>query len=129
MQILSELPHHAIDPYKPILKDLVEKLIEEQTLTRCCDRRRMLLIMTDRLYCNIDGRIFRLLSTLSEIQRILYLDDNHRTAKEILRLHNSAFEHFTLMRDIFDTSNLSKGMSRDKLYGKYLHNLLVHSPI
>ena len=67
--------------------------------------------------------------TLSEIQRILYLSDEFRSPKEILRLHNSCFEHYVLLKEVFKLSNLSSGMTRDRLFGKYAHNLTVHAPI
>ena len=37
---------------------------------------------------------------MAEIQRILYLDESGRTAQEILRLHNSCFQHFYLLREV-----------------------------
>ena len=67
--------------------------------------------------------------TLPEIQRILYLSDEFRSPKEILRLHNSCFEHYVLLKEVFKLSNLSSGMTRDRLFGKYAHNLTVHAPI
>ena len=81
------------------------------------------------MYYKIDDDVHRLLRTLSEIQRILYLGDDFRTPKEILRLHNVCFEHFILLKKLIRIEKLSAKMTRDKLYGKYKHNLLVHSPL
>ena len=67
-----------------------------------------------------------LLRTLTEIQRILYLPDEYRTATQVLRLHNSCFEHYVLMKEFFSGKLLS--VTRDRLFGKYMHNLLVHAP-
>ena len=77
----------------------------------------------------IDGKVHKLLRTLCEIQRILYLGEEYRTPKEILRLHNACFEHFILFKEIFNVDNLSAKMTRNKLFGKYQHNLLVHAPL
>ena len=128
--VVTELPHHVKDPNdKEMIKNLVDALKNEKTLLRCCDKRRILLILCRKLQYKVDGNVFKLLATLAEIQRILYLPDDSRTAKTILRLHNSCFEHFVLMKQVFNLSNLSSGMSRDKLFGKYFHDLMSHGPI
>ena len=95
---------------------------------RCCDRRKILLHYTQCLYQKIDGKVHRILNTLSEMQRILYLGDDFRTAKEILRLHNCSFEHFILLKDVVCIKKLSEKMTRDRFFGKYQHNLCVHAP-
>ena len=64
---------------------------------RCCNWRKILLVLTLSLN-DIDGKVLRLLKTLSEVQRILYLRDDQRTAVEVLRLHNSCFEHYILKK-------------------------------
>ena len=127
--ILLELPHHLTEPHRGEVERDVKLLTKEKDLLRCCDKRRMLLILTENLEHKIDGKVHRLLKSLSEIQRILYLGDDFRTPREILRLHNCCFQHFVLMKELFDLSELSAAMTRDRLFGKYQHNLLVHSPI
>ena len=92
----------------------------------CCDRKKMLLVMT----LSLDGigrKVLRLLKTLSEVQMILYLCDDQRTAVEVHRPHNSCFEHYILMKEIFRDKLIA--LTRERLYGKYIHNLLVHAPI
>ena len=84
--------------------------------------------MTQYLHLKIDGKVHRFLKSLCEIQRILYLGDDFRTPKQILRLHNACFEHFVLLKDIIQVKNLKK-LTRGKFFGKYKHNLLVHAPI
>ena len=123
--ILEELPHNLSHPRKTQFSDMLTTLKLEKEKKRCCDWRKMLLVLTQTLY----GKIHKLLNTLSEIQRILYLGDDFRTPQEILRLHNSCFEHFILSKEVFKMPRLSAGMTRDKPFGKYAHNLLVHAPI
>ena len=89
---------------------------------------KILLQLTQKLHYEIDGGVHRLLRSSSEIQIILYLGDDFRTSKEILRLHNVCFEHFIILKKIMPIPIESK-MTRYKLYGKYEHNLLVHAPI
>ena len=85
--------------------------------------------MTHFLCYKINGKVNKLLKTLPEMQRILYLGDDMRTSKNILRLHNCAFEHFILLKDVIPRENLSDKISRDRLFGKYQHNLCVHAPL
>ena len=59
----------------------------------------------------------------------MYQGDGLRIAKNILRLHNCCFEHFVLLRKILPIKNLSDKMTRDRFFGKYQHNLCVHSPL
>ena len=82
-----------------------------------------MLLLTKNLYYKIDGDVHRLLRTLSEIQRILYLGDDFRTPKEILRLRNVCFEHFILLKKLIRIEKLSAKMTRDKLYGMYLNTI------
>ena len=112
--ILLELPNHLQLDDKIKINEMLDALNAEKEKKRCCDRR---------------GDVHRFLRTLSEIQRILYLGDDFRTPKEILRLHNVCFEHFVLLKKLIQIKKLSAKMTRDKLYGKYKHNLLVHAPL
>ena len=125
--LLEELPHHMSENDKSKITEILIVYNAEKEQKRCCDRRKILVTLTHALYGKINGKIHRLLKTLSEIQRILYLNDEFRTPKEILRLHNCCFEHFVLLNNVigFELQNIS----RDKLYGKYMHNLLVHAPL
>ena len=128
--VVTELPHHVKDTNeKLVVKNLVESLKQEKNMLRCCDKRRILLILAQTLKYKVNGNISSLLLTLAEIQRILYLHDDFRTAQCILRLHNQCHQHFVLMKEVFDISHLSSGMTRDKLYGKYCHDILSHAPI
>ena len=129
--VLKQLPNFIEnETHKVKYVDLFEALSSEKDRKRCCDWRRILLVMTLQLYQQINGKIHKLLRTLSEIQRILYLDEDSRTTKQILRLHNSCFEHYILMKEIFsDDRKFSENFTRQKLFGKYSHNLNVHAPI
>ena len=58
----------------------------------------------------------------------MYLSDDFRTPKEVLRLNNCCFEQFVLLKAIINLEKLVN-VSRDKLFGKYPHNILVHAPV
>ena len=127
--ILEELPNHLKGDDKNKINEMLKVYYAGKDKKRCCDRRKILLQLTQNLYHKIDGKAHKVIKTLSEIQRILYLGDDLRTPKQILRLHNSCFEHFVLLKDVIPIKNLSEKMTRDRFYGKYKHNLLVHAPI
>ena len=92
--ILEELPTHLNNGDKVKFTEMIEIYKAEKEKKRCCDKRKILLQLTQNLCDEIDGLVHKLLRTLSEIQRILYLGDDFRTPKEILRLHNTCFAHF-----------------------------------
>lgn len=71
--------------------------------------------------------IMTLVSSLVEIQRIHYLPTLQRTPKQILRLHNMSFLHAISCKRIIG-GQPSKLTAR-KLYGRYWHANIVHSPI
>ena len=126
--ILVELPNHIKSEGKVKMIELLAVLNKEKETKRCCDKRKILLQVTKCLQYKIDGNVYKLLRTLCEMQRTLYLGDDFRTPKEILRLHNASFEHFVLLKKLINLEKLSSKMTRDKLYGKYKHNLLVRAP-
>ena len=127
--ILEELPNHLKADDKNKMNEMLKVYYADKDKKRCCDKRKILLQLAQNLYHKIDGKAHKLIKTLSEIQRILYLGDDLRTPNQILRLHNSCFEHFVLLKDVISINKLSEKMTRDRFYGKYKHNLLVHAPI
>lgn len=67
----------------------------------------------------------KLLTTLVEMQSLLYADEAKRTSKSILRFYNLSFIHAVEMRKLF--KNPKKLTSR-KMFGQYHHALTVHAP-
>ena len=51
--------------------EMVETHKAEKEKKRCCDKRKILLQLTQNLHYEIDGCVHRSLRSLSEIQRIL----------------------------------------------------------
>ena len=68
-----------------------------------------------------------ILDTLAEIQNLLYAYDEKRTPRTVLRLHNLTFWHAVMLRVIFGTK--MKHITTCKLYGKYFHGIISHSPL
>ena len=75
--LLVELPNHVKLQDKEKIEKLLNVLNSEKSKKRCCDKRRMLLILAKELHLKIDGNVDKISSSSSEIQRILYLDDDH----------------------------------------------------
>ena len=91
------------------------------------DKRKMLLYVFVNLYGKVTNKVILLLRSLADIQKIVYLKETNRISQNILRLHNSCYMHFVLLREIIGF-NLVK-VTREKLYGKNSYNLLVHAPL
>ena len=68
---------------------------------------------------------YELLSTLCEIQEILYQNESDRTIQTILRLHNVTFKHFLIMHRQLDQPS---SLTPRKLSGQYFHSLTIHAP-
>ena len=93
--VIEELPSHCSPADAKIINSHIAIYKAEKDKKRCCDKRLFLLQLTKCIYRKVNGKLYKMLKTLTEIQRILYLKDDFRTPKQILRLHNSCFEHFT----------------------------------
>ena len=56
------------------------------------------------LFVNLSGKatnkVILLLKSLAGIQKIVYLKETNRISQNILRLHNSCYMHFVLLREI-----------------------------
>ena len=59
----------------------------------------------------------QLLKSLAEIQEILNTSEKYGNPQKVLRLSNICHQHFAQCCDFF------------KLFGKYFHNISIHSPI
>ena len=82
--LLQELPYHVSERDKEKIEIILDLYYNEKDQKRCCDKRKILLTLTLGLNGHINGDVHRLLLTLSEVQRILYLSDEHRTPREVL---------------------------------------------
>ena len=103
--LLVELPNHIRPEDRSKMTRLLGILNKEKVVKRCCDKRKILLQVMKGLQYETDGNVHKLLGTLCEIRRILYLVDDFRTPKEILRLHNVCFQHFVLLKNMIKVEN------------------------
>ena len=66
LNVFEELPCHLKTDDKVIFTEALEVYKSEKERKRCCDKRKILLQMTDDLHYKIDGYVHQLLATLSK---------------------------------------------------------------
>lgn len=69
-------------------------------------------------------KIQTLLDSLTELSKLLYLPAQSRSPKLVLRLHNQAFIHAMICKDIIGQP---KSLTSRKFYGRYWHSLTAHA--
>lgn len=74
----------------------------------------------------VDKEILLLVETAVRISELLYMEDVDRNPRNILRLYNCTWIHHELCRKLITT--LHGSMTYTKLFGLYLHALVVHAP-
>ena len=94
---------------------------------RCVDYRAALLKVSHLMKGKLPDDFQVILDTLAEIQNLLYAYDEKRTPRTVLRLHNLTFWHAVMLRVILGTK--MKHITMRKLYGKYFHGIISHSPL
>ena len=104
--IFEELPYHLSKQDQKKFNDSWMMSYKQKEMQRNCDRRKSLLTIVVNLDGEIDHKAICLLKSLVEIQRITHFVQ----LKEVIGFH-------------------LRKLTKEKLYGKYMHNLLVHSPI
>ena len=97
--LYMELPHHLPKPPKKYFEETIVASFEKKDCKRGVDYRKSLVKMNVALHGKIDKTIYMILSTLCEIQRILYIGENERTIENILRLYNQTFLHAVILKE------------------------------
>ena len=69
-------------------------------------------------------KIQTLLDSLTELSKLLYLPAQSRSPKLVLRLHNQAFIHAMICKDVIGKP---KSLTSRKFYGRYWHSLTAHA--
>ena len=123
----DELLKHLSKNDKELLLETTGIIKQQKEISRNVDKRKILLYVIVNLYSKVTNKVILLLKSLADIQKIIYLKEIYRTSQKILRLYNSCYTHFVLLQEIIGF-NLVK-VPREKLYGKYSHNLLEHAPL
>ena len=73
---------------------------------------------------NAPEKVQGLVDTMAEICLLLYMVEEDRTPKAVLRLYNTSFRHALFCTDVlYPTKHLSNGV----MFGLYYHSLLLHA--
>ena len=75
---------------------------------------------------NVSSEILLLVETAVRISAILYMFEEHRNPRNILRLYNLIWFHHELCNTLITTFH--GGLKYTTLFGTYLHALVVHAP-
>lgn len=74
---------------------------------------------------DVDSKVKQLLYALIKISELLYASECNRTPKSVLQLYNVTWLHHELCCELLPSP---KVLTREKLYGVYFHDLVVHAP-
>ena len=123
--LYTELPHHLSKAERKLMEETITGSFAQKEVKRGVDYRRSLIMLNKVLKGKIDKTVFGILSTLCEIQRILYSSEKERSVHNILRLHNLVFLHKCYIDEV--VGDVPKTMTARLLWGKYFHALVAHA--
>ena len=115
--LYAELPHHLNKVERKLMEDIIYTSFENRETKRGVDYLRG----------KINNTVFQILSTLCEIQGILYAAESERSIEKILRLHNQVFLHACLIKELVGSK--TKSLTKHVLWGKYYHAIVCYAPI
>ena len=119
------MPPHLNSTERKLIEEAIAVSFEQKEIKRGVDYRKSLKVVI-ALEGKINKDVYKILTTLCEIQRVLYAGEKERNAELVLRLHMT-FIHACLIREVIG-SNV-KIITERALWGKYSHALIYHSPI
>ena len=124
--IQVELPNHLDKELKVKIHDVILSSFNGKEAKNSSDYRKSLLMITNWFLQHHKHHFaLKILTTLSEIQEILYLPEIDRTPVTILRLIITCFKHAMLLKIHIDGN--VKSLTERKMFGIYYHSLIRHS--
>jgi hypothetical protein len=124
--VLTEMPHHLEEKERQVFEDCVSTCLDGKDSKRGVDYRAALLKITTYAQQNksLSETPLSILETLSEMQRILYCEEEKRNPCLILRYCNQSWYHAILLKLLL---NHPKKLTKRKLFGAYFHDLTAHA--
>ena len=124
--VLTELPHHLEDKERQVFEDCVSMCLDGKDSKRGVDYRAGLLKITAYSQQNrsLSETPLLILETLSEMQCILYCEEEKRNPCLILRYYNQSWYHAILLKLFLKHP---KKLTTRKLLGVYFHDLTAHA--
>ena len=125
--LYTEFPRHLNKVERKLMEDIIYTSLENKETKRGVDYRKSLVKLNIYLRDKINTTVFQILSTLCEVQGILYAAESERSIEKILRLHNQIFLHACLIKELVRSK--TKSLTKCVLWGKYYHAIVCHVPI
>ena len=125
--LLEEIPSHLPKESKDVLLATIAAIFQSKRLC-ACDYRDAAVVLPQMLgnhRCFPEG-ILQLLTTLSEVGRLLYAHDHVRSPQTVLHLYLITWIHWMPLRS---TIPQPKKLTKRKLWGYYAHAVLTHAPL
>lgn len=89
--------------------------------------RESLIILTNIMYdaqeSHLSRKIYSMLLSLVELQKLAYATENERTPRSVLRAYCHAYKFGLVYRDIFSTDHIKKPRT---VFGNSFHSLTCH---
>ena len=122
--LFAELPYLLTGEERSTCEAILAAHKDTMTGAKC--RVCMIEIYLYLLKQSVSRDILLLIETAVRISEILYMNDTERNTRNILRLYNCTWLHHELCKKII--TRFHSGMTYNKLFGSYLHALVVHAP-
>ena len=124
--LLQEVPGLMTPPHKQTITQIIQSTLK-QSSSGVHLRVAIIKVYLKLLKLkDVHDKVKQLLGTLVKISQILYLPESGRNPKTVLQLYNVTWLHHELCCELIPNPN---AQARDRLYGTYFHDLVVHAPI
>ena len=123
--LLPEVPHLLPDPLKQECLQILDTTLPKQKVSGAVLRTAAIKLLLKLCSSSADYLVVMLLETIVRIAQILYMPESRRCPKVLLRLHNCAWLHHELCKQLL---TLPRTQKLTHLFGIYLHDLVVHAP-
>lgn len=122
----TEFPKHLTEEESKTMEEAIDLCLGNKDNKRTVDYRIALVKTAGFLHKSgvMSETALAALDTLIEVQRILYLAEEKRSPKEILRYHNQSWYHAILLKEIIKQP---KKLTHRKMFGVYFHNISAHA--
>ena len=124
--LLQELPLLLASPLRRTVTELIATTLQKDKVSGV-----LLRVATIKVYLKVlkekevDDRVKQLPCTLVKICELLYASESSRTPRSVLQLYNVTWLHHELCCDLLPNPRV---LTRERLYGVYFHDLVVHAP-
>ena len=124
----EEIPYLVEKRKKAEVKNIIDFSFNGVEAKNASNYRASLLIVSNWFNENLPSHnICKILTTLSEIQEILYGNNEKRSVTKVYRLGNLTFIHALCIKIL--TKNATLKNTERKFFGSYYHSLISHATL